>query len=257
MSAVLRSRADLAATTSGWKQAGGPVGVVPTMGALHEGHLALVRRALAECPRVVATIFVNPKQFNDASDLDAYPRSLQSDLDLLAAAGVHAVFAPPADEIYPPDFATTISIGGVALELEGRSRPGHFDGVATVVARLLNLTRADRAYFGEKDWQQLQVVHCLVRDLALPVTIVGCETARAPDGLAFSSRNRRLSADGRKRAPALFAALTRAAERIRTGGAGAPRRGLFTCRLSRASRCADPARRASGGRPPPACRRMA
>lgn len=196
-----------------WKAAGQIVGVVPTMGALHQGHLSLVRAAQAECERVIVTIFVNPKQFNNSDDLAKYPRTLQADAALLD--GVDLVFAPAVDQVYPNGFATVVSVSGVAEPLEGALRPGHFDGVATVVAKLFGMTMADRAYFGQKDWQQLQVVKRLVRDLNLPVWVVGCETIREADGLAMSSRNARLSVDARAVAPALFAAMTEAAKAIR------------------------------------------
>ncbi len=217
MTEILRRVADLRAQVAGWKRAGALIGVVPTMGALHEGHLSLARRARAECGRVVTTVFVNPRQFNSAEDLAKYPRSEEADAALLAGVPVDAVFAPPVEEVYPPGHATTVSVQGVAEPLEGRMRPGHFDGVATVVTKLLGMTGADRAYFGQKDWQQLQVVQTLVADLNLPVAIVGGETVREPDGLALSSRNARLSPAGRARAPALHAAMQTAAAAIRAG----------------------------------------
>ncbi len=202
-----------------WRAAGQIVGVVPTMGALHQGHLSLVHAAQAECERVIVTIFVNPKQFNNADDLAKYPRTLQADAALLD--GVDVVFAPAADQVYPNGFATMVSVAGVAEPLEGALRPGHFDGVATVVAKLFGMTMADRAYFGQKDWQQLQVVKRLVRDLNIPVWVVGCETVRETDGLAMSSRNARLGADARAVAPALFAAMNTAARAIRSGAVNA------------------------------------
>lgn len=202
-------------TVRAWKAAGQIVGVVPTMGALHQGHLSLVRAAQAECERVIVTIFVNPKQFNNSDDLAKYPHTLQADAALLD--GVDLVFAPAVDQVYPNGFATMVSVSGVAEPLEGALRPGHFDGVATVVAKLFGMTMADRAYFGQKDWQQLQVVRRLVQDLNLPVWVVGCETIRETDGLAMSSRNARLGVDARAVAPALFAAMTDAAIAIRTG----------------------------------------
>ncbi len=216
---ILRSVADLRALVAPWKAADQTIGVVPTMGALHEGHLSLARRARAECDRVIATIFVNPKQFNNPEDLRGYPRSEDADARLLDSVPVDALFAPPVDEVYPQGFITTVTMGGVAQPLEGYMRPGHFDGVATVVTKLFGMTRADRGYFGQKDWQQLQVVLRLVRDLNLPVEVVGCETVRETDGLAMSSRNVRLTAEGRARAPVLYAAVTRAAEAIRAGHA--------------------------------------
>lgn len=198
---------------------GQSVGVVPTMGALHEGHLSLARRARAECDRVITTIFVNPKQFNNPEDLKHYPRSEVADAALLATVPVDAIFAPPVEEVYPDSFITNVTLQGVAQSLEGYMRPGHFDGVATVVTKLFGMTLADRGYFGQKDWQQLQVVLRLVRDLNLPVTVVGCETVREGDGLAMSSRNARLTAGGRAKAPVLYAAISRAAAEIRAGHA--------------------------------------
>lgn len=202
---------------AGWKAAGNSVGVVPTMGALHAGHLSLVHAAKAGSERVIATIFVNPKQFNNPDDLAKYPRTEERDAAMLMEGGVDVLFAPPPEVVYPDDFATAVSVGGVARELEGAFRPGHFDGVATVVTKLLLMTGADRAFFGEKDWQQLQVVRRLVRDLNIPVTITGCPTLREADGLAMSSRNMRLSAAERRIAAALHRAMSVAAEAIRRG----------------------------------------
>ena len=218
MTVILRTVAELRAAVRGWKAAGDVVGVVPTMGALHDGHLSLVRAAKAECARVVVTIFVNPMQFNNPEDLKKYPRSLEADAVLLKAAGVDVIFAPEPDEVYPEGFATTVTVTGVSQPLEGALRPGHFEGVATVVAKLFGMSMADRGYFGQKDWQQLQVVQKLVRDLNMPVVIVGCETIREADGLAMSSRNARLDAAAREKAPVLYAALTRAVADIRAGG---------------------------------------
>ena len=214
---ILRTVAEIRALARGWKAAGESIGVVPTMGALHDGHLSLARRARAECGRVITTIFVNPKQFNNPEDLKKYPRSEEADAALLGTVPVDAIFAPEPDEVYPEGFITTVSVGGVAEPLEGRMRPGHFDGVATVVTKLFGMTLADRGYFGQKDWQQLQVVQRLGRDLNLPIEIVGCETIREEDGLAMSSRNVRLTADGRLKAPVLYAAITAAADDIRAG----------------------------------------
>jgi pantoate--beta-alanine ligase len=214
---ILRTVAEVRALARGWKAAGEMVGVVPTMGALHEGHLSLARRARAECDRVITTIFVNPKQFNNPDDLKKYPRTEEADAALLATIPVDAIFAPQPEEVYPEGYITTVSVGGVSEPLEGRMRPGHFDGVATVVTKLFGMTLADRGYFGQKDWQQLQVVLRLVRDLNLPVKVVGCETIRDADGLALSSRNVRLTAEGRVKAPVLYAAITAAAEDIRKG----------------------------------------
>jgi pantoate--beta-alanine ligase len=217
MTPVLRTVAELRGVVRGWKAAGDTVGVVPTMGALHDGHLSLARRARKECDRVITTIFVNPKQFNNPEDLKQYPRSETADAALLATVPVDTIFAPQPEEVYPDGYMTTVSVGGVSEPLEGRMRPGHFDGVATVVSKLFGMTLADRGYFGQKDWQQLQVVLKLVRDLNLAVTIVGCETIREPDGLAMSSRNVRLSAEARGRAPVFFAAISAAARDIRAG----------------------------------------
>ena len=222
MTEVQRDLAGLRAMLRGWKKAeGAVVGVVPTMGALHEGHLSLVRAAKAECERVVVTIFINPRQFNNPSDLQKYPRTEAADLALLRSVGADVVFMPAPEAVYPPGFATNIVLGGVAAPLEGALRPGHFDGVATVVAKLFGMTLADRAYFGQKDWQQLQVVKRLVRDLNMPVWIIGCETVREADGLAMSSRNARLDAAARATAPALHAAMMRAAKAIRGGNSAA------------------------------------
>jgi pantoate--beta-alanine ligase len=218
---IIRTVADLRAVVRGWKAAGDVVGVVPTMGALHAGHLSLARAAKTECERVIVTIFVNPKQFNNPEDLSKYPRTEAADADLLRPLGVDVIFAPSPDEVYPAGFATTVSVAGVAQPLEGALRPGHFDGVATVVAKLFGMTMADRGYFGQKDWQQLQVVKRLVRDLNIPVWVVGCETIREADGLAMSSRNAQLGQAARAIAPALFAAMTRAAQALRAGDAGA------------------------------------
>ncbi|MDZ7904486.1 MAG: pantoate--beta-alanine ligase [Cypionkella sp.] len=217
MTTVLRSVADLRAQVDGWHKAGDVVGLVPTMGALHAGHLSLLRAAQTDCARVIVTIFVNPKQFNNSVDLAKYPRTEAADLALLRGAGVDVLFAPPPEEVYPAGFATTVSVGGVAGPLEGAARPGHFDGVATVVTKLFGMSRADRAYFGQKDWQQLQVVRRMVSDLNLPISIIGCETLREADGLAMSSRNTRLSPAARAQAPALYAAMTRAAAALRAG----------------------------------------
>jgi pantoate--beta-alanine ligase len=209
--------AELRFVVRGWKAAGETIGVVPTMGALHDGHLSLARAAKKDCKRVITTIFVNPMQFNNPDDLKKYPRSEEADVTLLSSVGVDAVFIPPPEEVYPNGFLTVVSVGGVSEPLEGRMRPGHFDGVATVVTKLFGMTEADRGYFGQKDWQQLQVVQRLVSDLNLPVSVVGCETIREADGLAMSSRNLRLSPQGRTKAVVLFSAITLAAQDIRAG----------------------------------------
>ena len=194
-----------------------PLGLVPTMGALHAGHLALVAAARAECASVVATIFVNPTQFGPAEDLARYPRPLAEDLAALEAAGVAAAFVPSVEEMFPAGAATTIHVDGPALPLEGEARPGHFDGVATVVAKLLLEAGPDRAYFGQKDGQQLAVVRRLAADLDIRVTIVAVPTVREADGLAVSSRNRYLSAEQREAAPVLYRALAATRDRFRAG----------------------------------------
>lgn len=203
---VLKTIADVRAERAGL----GELGLVPTMGFLHAGHLSLVERARAENAAVAATIFVNPTQFGPNEDLARYPRDLPRDLTLLEAAGCDLVFTPEPAEIYPPGFATTVAVGGVTEGLEGEIRPGHFAGVATVVAKLFNILQPTRAYFGQKDAQQSVVIRKMVRDLNLPVEVVVAPTVREPDGLAMSSRNSYLTPDQRARAPALHQALTAA-----------------------------------------------
>ncbi len=211
---VVRTRADLRAALAVAPQ---PVGLVPTMGWLHAGHTALVERARAESATVVVSIFVNPRQFGEATDFTQYPRNEARDLAVCEAAGVDLVFAPSVDEVYPPGFDTTVAVRGIADPLEGAARPGHFDGVATVVAILFSLVDAERAYFGLKDYQQVQVIGRMALDLALPTEVVPCETVREPDGLAMSSRNARLSPAGRAAAPALHRALLAGGDCIRDG----------------------------------------
>lgn len=185
----------------------GRVGLVPTMGYLHEGHAALIRRARAECDTVVLSVFVNPRQFGVNEDLSRYPRDLNRDLAVAEAAGADLLFHPDVATMYPVGYATTVAVGGVSEPLEGSSRPGHFDGVATVVLKLLNIVQPERAYFGEKDWQQLAVVRRMVRDLNVPVQIVGVPTVREPSGLALSSRNSYLTPEQQARAAILSRAL--------------------------------------------------
>ena len=184
-----------------------PVGLVPTMGALHEGHLSLVHRARNECASVVASLFVNPTQFAPDEDLDRYPRDEQRDSLLFAEAGVDLLFAPGMEEIYPPGHTTRVIVDRLSDRLEGANRPGHLEGVATVVTALLSIVSPDRAYFGEKDAQQLAVIRRLVRDLSMPVEVVACPTVRDSDGLALSSRNAYLSAEERRQALVLSAGL--------------------------------------------------
>jgi len=201
---TVRTRAELRVALAGAEG----VGLVPTMGALHEGHLALFRAAREENVVVVASSFVNPAQFGDRADLDSYPRDPDADARLAAGAGVDLLFAPPADEIYPPGFATGVEPGGAAEGLEGELRPGHFRGVATVCLKLFNLVGPERAYFGRKDAQQVAVIKQLVRDLDLELEIRVVPTVRDPDGLALSSRNVLLSAADRSRALAIPRALS-------------------------------------------------
>jgi pantoate--beta-alanine ligase len=217
MTPILRTVTGMQALVRDWKAAGQTVGIVPTMGALHRGHTALAQAAKRGADRVIVTIFVNPRQFNNPDDLRKYPRTEGADAAMLTTVGVDAIFIPTPDEVYPPGFSTTVTVGGVSLPLEGERRPGHFEGVATVVAKLLGMTRADAAWFGQKDWQQLAVIRRMVADLNLGVDIIGLETVRDPDGLALSSRNARLTPQGRNVAPALVGALARAAEQIRDG----------------------------------------
>lgn len=216
---IVRTLAELRATVAEWRREGARVAVVPTMGALHEGHLSLVRAALLQADRVIVTLFVNPKQFNSAADLAAYPRTEHEDAARLAPLGAHMLYAPDADQVYPEGFATNISVSGVSEGLCGAFRPGHFDGVATVVAKLFLQTGADLAFFGEKDFQQLHVVRRMARDLDIPIGIVGCPTVREADGLALSSRNVRLSQAQRAVAPRLADILFDAAARLAAGAA--------------------------------------
>jgi pantoate--beta-alanine ligase len=211
---VVRTRAGLREALAAAPR---PVGLVPTMGWLHEGHRALMRRARADDATVVVSIFVNPRQFNVASDYSRYPRNEARDLAMCEEEGIDLVFAPEVEEIYPPGFATTVSVGAVALPLEGAARPGHFDGVATVVAILFDLVGAERAYFGQKDAQQVMVIRQMARDLAIGTQVVACPTIREADGLALSSRNVHLSPDERAAAPVLRRALVAARDAWRAG----------------------------------------
>lgn len=219
---IVRSVADLRAEVAGWRQDGCRVAVVPTMGALHAGHLSLVEAGLRTADRVIVTLFVNPKQFNNPGDLAAYPRTEDDDARKVAAAGGHVLYAPDAGEMYPAGFATTVSVSGVTEGLCGAFRPGHFDGVSTVVAKLFLQTGADAAMFGEKDFQQLHVVRRMARDLDIPIEVIGCPTVREADGLAMSSRNGRLSAAERAIAPRLAAALLDAVSRLAAGEPAGP-----------------------------------
>ncbi len=214
---IVRTSGNVRAVVRVWRARGLSVGLVPTMGAIHAGHLALVEAARREADRVVVSLFVNPRQFSPGEDLASYPRDEAADAALLAAAGAGLLFAPGQAEVYPDGFGTTIAIGGLAERLCGAFRPGHFAGVATVVAKLFNMVGPDFAWFGEKDYQQLQVIRRLVRDLDLPVAVRGVATVREPDGLALSSRNAYLSPAERRAAPALYASLTALSEALGAG----------------------------------------
>lgn len=217
---IVRTIAELRKVTGGWRKAGLKSAVIPTMGALHEGHLTLVREGLKHADRAVATLFVNPKQFAANEDLSRYPRDEAGDAAKLASAGAHLLYAPAPEVMYPPNFATTISLSGpAAAGLEDRFRPDFFAGVATVVAKLFNQCQCDFAMFGEKDYQQLQVVTRMAADLDIPIQVVPVPTIREADGLAMSSRNAYLSAEERAKAVAIYTALTQAAEAIRNGTA--------------------------------------
>jgi len=215
---IVRTLGELRARTGVWRKAGETVGVVPTMGALHQGHLSLARAARARCDRVIVTIFVNPKQFNDPKDLENYPRTEEDDARKLESIGVDLIYVPGPDQIYPYGFATTVSVSGLTDMLCGESRPGHFDGVATVVAKLFTQTAADFAFFGEKDFQQLQVVRRMAVDLDIPIEVIGCPTIREEDGLAMSSRNLLLSDRSRVKAPVLAEVMEDVRAALRAGG---------------------------------------
>ena len=202
-----RTIEDIRGQIASARQLGQTIGLVPTMGALHEGHAALMRRAREETGYVVATIFVNPTQFDRPDDFQKYPRDLAGDLAFCERLGVDAVFAPDAQEMYAGEVLTSVAVAGLSTRLEGEFRPGHFRGVATVVAKLFHIVPADRAYFGEKDAQQLAVIQKMTADLNFPVTIVPVPTVREPDGLAMSSRNQRLTPQQRRIAPILYQAL--------------------------------------------------
>jgi pantoate--beta-alanine ligase len=211
---VARTRSELRSQLLDTRGAGTEVGFVPTMGALHAGHLSLVSAARDQCERVVMSIFVNPLQFGPGEDFGAYPRREQEDVESAEAEGVDVVFLPPVEEVHPPGRTTSIDVGELAAVLEGEFRPGHFAGVATVVMTLFDLVQPDKAFFGQKDAQQLAVIRRMVRDLAVPVEIVGCPTVREEDGLALSSRNAYLSGTERERAVVLFRALTAGKDRL-------------------------------------------
>lgn len=230
---ILRKLADLRALRRDTMMRGETLAVVPTMGALHDGHLSLVEAAKAVCDHVVVTIFVNPKQFNNPEDLAKYPRTEEQDAEKLAPYGVDAIFVPDPEEIYPTGYATEVAVGGAMTSvMEGPFRPGHFEGVATVVAKLFLQTGADKAFFGEKDFQQLMVVRRMARDLDIPIEVVGCPTVREPSGLAMSSRNTRLSEGGLKTAGRLNPMMEAAAERLRAGEGFGPLAELMRAELA-------------------------
>jgi pantoate--beta-alanine ligase len=215
---TLRTVVELRAALLGPRRAGQQIGLVPTMGAFHQGHLSLMRRAREDCDVVVVSLFVNSAQFNETSDLDSYPRAEARDAALAADAGVDFLFAPPVAEVYPPAFSTTVAVASVTDTLEGAERGRrHFDGVTTVVAKLFNMVAPDVAYFGQKDAQQALVIKRMVRDLDVPVRVEVCSTVREPDGLALSSRNIRLSNADRARASSLHRALAAIQEAVAAG----------------------------------------
>lgn len=215
---IVRTVADLRVVVRGWKAAGERVALIPTMGALHQGHLSLITLGQTHAQRTVASVFVNPKQFAPHEDFDSYPRGEARDAELLAGVGCDLLFAPNVDEMYAPGFSTSVNLTGVSEPLEGAARPLFFGGVATVVTKLLIQSQADVGIFGEKDYQQLQVIKRVVKDLDLPVEIVGAPTARAEDGLALSSRNAYLSPEERAAAVALPNAMKAAAQAVAAGG---------------------------------------
>jgi len=214
---VVRSVGELRAAIAAWRAAGQTIGLVPTMGALHDAHMTLMRTARSRTDRVVATIFVNPTQFGPNEDLSAYPRREAQDIETLRADGIDLLFAPDVAEMYPDGFATTVTVAGVSEGLCGEFRPGHFAGVATIVTKLLLQALPDIAFFGEKDYQQLQVIRRLARDLDIPVEIAGLPTVREADGLAMSSRNQRLDPARRAIAPRLHEVLQMVAAQVASG----------------------------------------
>lgn len=234
---VVRTRVELRAALTGAPR---PVGLVPTMGALHDGHRALLERARRENATAVATIFVNPMQFNNPADLAAYPRTEARDLEICGEAGADLVFMPPREEVYPPGFDTTVHVDRLTRGLEGEHRPGHFDGVATVVAILCNLVGAERAYFGQKDAQQLLVVRRMAADLGIATEVIACPTVRDPDGLAISSRNVRLTPEQRAAAPVLHRALRAAEARWLAGERSGDRLRSTMLEILRTEPLADP-----------------
>ncbi len=214
---VARTPKEVKETIRDWKKQGYSIGLVPTMGYLHEGHGSLIERAVKENDKVMVSVFVNPIQFGPNEDLETYPRDFDADLQMIEKLGADMVFHPEPSDMYAPDFSTTISVAGVSENLCGARRPGHFNGVCTVVTKLFNLSEADRAYFGQKDAQQLAVVRRMVRDLNANIVIVGCPIIREDDGLAKSSRNTYLNPDERKAATVLSKALRTGKQMIESG----------------------------------------
>ena len=214
---VITNTEDTRAASRAARGAGKRIGFVPTMGALHDGHLSLVRAARASCDVVVASIFVNPTQFGPTEDLAKYPRSFERDRDLLEQEGVDVIFAPSVEEMYPAGAVTWVTVEGLSEKLDGRSRPGHFRGVTTIVSKLFHIVEPDAAFFGQKDAAQVAIIRRMVRDLNLPVEIVVCPIVREPDGLAMSSRNAYLNPEQRKKALVLHRSLMRVQEAIRSG----------------------------------------
>lgn len=231
---IIRTLKELREIVAGWKAKGETVGVVPTMGALHQGHLSLVRAAKSECDRAIVTIFINPKQFNNPEDYKNYPRTEEEDARKLISLRADVVYVPDGEQMYPSGFATTVSVEGITQGLCGAHRSGHFDGVATIVTKLFTQTQADKAYFGEKDYQQLQVVTRLALDLDLPIEVIGCPTIREEDGLAMSSRNLLLSDRARTWAPELHRAMEEMVEGLMSGGDHVSLKGAAVKRIERA-----------------------
>lgn len=215
MTKTLISASEVTDLVKEWRRKGDTIALVPTMGALHDGHLDLIRQAKSLANRVLVSIFVNPTQFGPNEDFALYPRTMADDMAKLTALGVDGVFSPTANEMYPQDFQTWVSNDHLSLELCGKTRPGHFRGVCTVVMKLFQIVQPTVAIFGKKDYQQLMIIKRMVADLCLPVEVVGCETIREEDGLAMSSRNRRLDSAQRAQASAIFQALSAAAAQVR------------------------------------------
>jgi pantoate--beta-alanine ligase len=236
---LITSIAELRSVLSSARKAGKRIGLVPTMGALHEGHLSLVRASKTQCDCTVVSIYVNPSQFGPQEDLSKYPRTMPADLDALAALNTELVFAPGDKEMYPAGYCTWVEVGAVAEALEGQCRPGHFRGVASVVLKLFNIVQPDAAYFGQKDYQQALVIHRMVEDLNVPVEIRVCPIVREPDGLALSSRNRYLSPQARDRALVLWKSLQLAGELVAQGERSAEK---ITAQMRKVILTADDAR---------------